>query len=197
MRSETEKRQHQEAELRLFFAFEIPSEIREKIGREREVLIRDFPKSRWVRKEGQHLTVAFLGDTPTPKIDEIVGAVSGSVAGSGKAEFSLRGAGFFPNEKHPRNAWIGGRSAVGAEVAARVGEVLRSLGLNCPDREWNLHLTQARFPRPWPPSVVRRFVDWVEDLGPIEFSRDQLTLFASSLQPGGARYRSLAKVSLR
>ncbi len=196
MRIGTGKTAGRGPDLRLFFAFEVPVPIRKAIAKKRQPLIAAFPKSRWVRPESQHLTVAFLGETARERVDELLESVSGPLEGLGRAEFSLHGAGFFPSSRHPKNAWIGGESELGAEVASRVNAALRGRGFDTPDKSWKLHLTQARFSKPWPPEVIRAFAEWVEELGAMVFDLDEVVLFASSLGPGGARYDSLGKVSL-
>lgn len=183
--------------LRLFFAFDIPSGLKVRLERARHSLIEEFPKSRWVRPEGQHLTVAFLGDTEEKLIDGIVDGVAAALAETGPIAFRLHGAGFFPNPQHPRNAWIGGESTGGVETVRKLGEVLSDLGIKISSAPWHLHLTQARFSKPWPPRVVQRFTEWVEDLGSMDFSLEYLMLYSSTLERGGARYSVVGGIPLR
>jgi 2'-5' RNA ligase len=76
------------------------------------------------------------------------------------------------------------------EAAARAVELPRER------RPWSLHLTQARLNRPWPPDAVDRFLQWGEMLQLPSFSCREVVLFESTLQPGGAVYTALERMSL-
>ena len=52
-----------EGALRLFVAFELPERLREETGRRMAEARRALPPARWVRAEGLHLTLKFLGAT--------------------------------------------------------------------------------------------------------------------------------------
>ena len=183
-------------ELRLFFAFDVPAGIKQILEEKRRPLIRDFPKSRWVRPEGQHLTLRFIGAFPADRIDELLAAVVPALRGLGPVDFSLHGGGFFPTVRRPRNAWIGGHSEKGAEAALRTSRALESSGVNISPKPWKLHLTQARFQKPWSAPFTQRFLQWAGDLEDLKFRLDEIILFSSKLEPGGARYTRLAGVSL-
>ena len=63
---------------------------------------------RWVRLDGLHLTLRFLGPSPEERIPATEAAVvSVARAADGPIELELAGAGTFPPVGRPRTIWIG------------------------------------------------------------------------------------------
>ena len=64
--------------LRTFIAIELDEELRHNLRRLQDGLREQVaPRSvRWVRPEGVHLTLKFLGDTPLDKIDGVQAALA-------------------------------------------------------------------------------------------------------------------------
>jgi 2'-5' RNA ligase len=109
---------------------------------------------------------------------------------------ALGGAGFFPNPRRPRVAWLGGTADGGAEVAAAVGRAVAAAGFAADRRRWTLHLTQARLHRPWPRTAVERFLDWGRGLEIDPFTCPEVVVFSSDLRPEGAVYTALERIPL-
>ncbi len=101
---------------------------------------------RWVRLDGLHLTLRFLGPTLEDRIEAARAAVR--VAGAASLPFDLEigGAGRFPPAGRPRALWLG--VALGAEaltgLAAEVDRALVSGGWPPETRPFRAHLTLAR-----------------------------------------------------
>lgn len=177
--------------MRLFVAFDFLDAVREAI---RELIAQLKPESRsarWVRPEGVHITLNFLGETDPAKLDSIRSALS-AVHSPEPVEMRFRGLGFFPNERRPRVFWIGVEATPNlAELAADVDRALAPLGFAPESRDFVPHLTLARFESPkGAESLVRR----AAELGSVEFGstrESQFYLFQSILKPSGAEYRRL------
>jgi 2'-5' RNA ligase len=182
--------------IRAFVAFEIPDRVRDVIRREQSALRAALPRARWTRPDGQHLTLAFLGDAPRDRLVELVAAIAAEVAGLPAVEVELSGAGFFPDPRRPRVAWLGGSADGGPEVAAAVGRAAVASGFPADRHRWSLHLTQARIDRGWPRAAVERFLDWGRNVRIDRFSCREIVLFRSDLRPGGAVYTALDRVPL-
>ncbi len=84
------------APVRTFVAVELPDAVGRALGATIDGLRRVVDGVRWVRPEGIHLTLKFLGDVEEAQIPEVVGAV-GRAAGE-VAPFALQtgGVGGFP-----------------------------------------------------------------------------------------------------
>jgi 2'-5' RNA ligase len=183
--------------VRAFLALEIPERVRAELAASREALRPELPRARWVRPEGQHLTLKFLGETPPSVLESIAADLASRLAGLGAVAVRLHGSGFFPSPARPRVAWLGG-SATGVEpVVAVVEEVAEAHGFPQEQRPWSLHVTQARLDRPWPQIAVDRFLAWGSGLQLEPFRCDEVVLFGSRLERGGAVYTPLARIPLR
>ncbi len=182
--------------IRAFIALEIPPGVKREMGEGREPLRGELPKARWVRPEGQHLTLKFLGETSREELDDLVTDLGPRLAGCGPVTVTLGGAGFFPNPRRPRVAWIGGTADGVEPVVAAVERACTNRGFPADQRRWSLHLTQARIDRPWPEEAVQRFLEWGRGIRPGPFRCDEVVLFESRLQPGGAVYTPLERMPL-
>lgn len=129
-----------------------------------------------------HLTLKFLGDTPSDRVPELCEAL-GTVP---LAPFvlALAGAGFFPDSGRPRVFWAGIRSGADelAALARAVDRALAPLGFAPESRPFRPHLTLCRVRDPgradwnavreraavfvWPEMRVTNFVFWKSVLGP-------------------------------
>lgn len=183
--------------VRAFVALDIPERVRAELGASREALRAELPRARWVRPEGQHLTLKFLGETPRTTLDAIAADLTPRFARLGAVTVRLRGCGFFPSPARPRVAWIGGSAEGVSPVVEAVEEVAEVHGFPRERRPWSLHLTQARLDRPWPQAAVGRFLAWGGGLELEPFRCGEVVLFASRLERGGAVYTPLARMPLQ
>ena len=196
--------------MRVFVALDIPEEVRAAIGALIEKLRPTSRIARWVRIEGIHVTLKFIGEIPPEKIEPIKASLSqiqftkfpgGGSAGSppNAIELKFRGVGFFPNERRPRVLWAG--IEAGAELgalAAAVETSLEPLGIAKEQRIFSPHLTLARFDtaRHTPgASAFDRLHETISKAGPLEFGSSiasEFHLYQSILKRGGAEYTRLA-----
>jgi RNA 2',3'-cyclic 3'-phosphodiesterase len=178
--------------VRLFVALDIPAEVRGAIG-EMIARLRDVARgARWVRAEGVHVTLKFIGETPAERVAAIQEGLRGArVAAPVEAKF--HGAGFFPNERHPRVFWASVEASPNlAELARDVDQRLSRLGIAAEAREFRPHLTLARFKSE---DGLPRLREEIKKLEPFDFGSMQASefyLFQSQLGPGGAKYTKLA-----
>jgi RNA 2',3'-cyclic 3'-phosphodiesterase len=181
--------------VRLFVALEIPDEVRGAIG-EMIARLRDVARgARWVKAEGVHVTLKFIGETPAERVAAIEGALRGAGAAGIAApiEARFRGAGFFPNERHPRVFWAGVDASPNlAELAREVGRRLSPLGIDSESRDFRPHLTLARFKSE---DGLPRLREEIKKLEPFDFGSIrayEFYLFQSQLGAGSAKYTKLA-----
>ncbi|MCG6964342.1 MAG: RNA 2',3'-cyclic phosphodiesterase [Acidobacteria bacterium] len=182
--------------IRAFLAFEMPRQVHEVLTGELRELRPALPRARWVRPEGIHLTVKFLGESPPDDLEELVAELVGRLDAAPTVRVSLGGSGFFPSPRRPRVAWVGGRAEGAERVVAVVEEAASGRGWEAERRSWSPHLTVARLRDPWPPSAVEQFLDWGGKLAFEPFVCSELVLFSSRLQPGGAVYTPLRRLQL-
>jgi RNA 2',3'-cyclic 3'-phosphodiesterase len=163
---------------------------------------RDAPGERdvrWVRMDGLHLTLRFLGPTPEEQVGAVAEAVRRASTGQDSFEFAIDGGGAFPNPRRPRTLWLAVTEGV-VELAALATAVNRELvtaGWPTDDRPYRAHLTVARSDGIRAGAdVARRLAEGAEGIG-VRSVADQLVLFESITGRGPARYEPLETVPLR
>jgi 2'-5' RNA ligase len=182
--------------LRLFVALEIASAVRENLAtlmKELSTLEKQSAgkKARWVRQENLHLTLKFIGEVATNRLDGIVAALS-AVRSGRQAELQFRGLGFFPDEKRPRVLWAGIDASPNlAAIAGDIERQLEPLGFPREKRAFTPHLTLARLEPPGISEGLRAAVreNGERDLGAMRAG--EFHLIESKLKPSGAEYTTL------
>ena len=178
--------------MRLFVALDLPEYVREALNNLIAHLKLTCPKVRWVRPEGMHITLKFIGEADPGKLGAIRAALE-TVHSGAPVEINLRGVGFFPNERRPHTAWCGVEASPNlAPLAAEIARALKPLGFPAESRQFVPHLTLARFKSP---DGLERLVSAARDLKSQEFGsvrESEFHLFQSFLKPSGAEHQRLA-----
>ncbi len=182
--------------VRAFLALEIAETVKAELAAGREALRAELPRARWVRPESQHLTLKFLGEAPQTVLQAVAADLAPRLVGLGPVSVRLHGSGFFPSPARPRVAWLGGTADGVAPVVEIVEEVAEAHGFPRERRPWSLHVTQARLDRPWPQVPVGRFLAWGSSLQLEPFICEEVVLFSSRLERGGAVYTPLDRMPL-
>ena len=154
---------------------------------------------RWVRLDGLHLTLRFLGPTPDDRLAQAAAAVQAvAEAATGPIQIELGGAGTFPPEGRPRALWLGIVDGVEAldDLAAKLDTELTRAGWPPDQRPFRPHLTLARSDGVAAgPLVAGRLADAMADRRmPVRIER--LGLFESITGGGPARYVLVTSVPL-
>jgi 2'-5' RNA ligase len=188
---------------RTFIAVELDEELRDNLGRLQDRLADQVaPRSvRWVRPEGIHLTLKFLGDTTVDQVDEVKAALAQAAAGVGPFSFTVTGLGCFPNARQPRVVWVGIQELTGALVRLRdaVEDHVAPLGFPTERRRFSPHLTLGRVQRRASKSEVREIGQVVASstVGLVdEMTVTSVSYIRSELKPGGAVYTTLSEAPL-
>jgi 2'-5' RNA ligase len=159
---------------------------------------RAYGQPRWVRVDGLHLTLRFLGAPPDVRQQELGAALKLAADGVAAFTVSLNGGGTFPHPAAPRVLWIGikdGAPQLGV-LAARLSVELQRLGWPPDDRPFQPHLTLARTDGvPGAAERGRRLVELARDVE-LSWQADRLVLYRSVLGRGPARYEAVAEAPL-
>ena len=188
--------------LRLFFAVPIPTEARERVG---ELIERvqagvgdGKARIRWVRVDGLHLTLRFLGPTPEDRLAPLRASADAIAGAAPPFEVLLSGGGAFPSLARPRSLWIGVRD--GADRLANLADALTNAagecGLVLDTRPFAAHLTIGRTDGVRLGPVVARTLEHAADGLDVRFITDRIVLFRSLLGGGPARYEPLHEARL-
>jgi 2'-5' RNA ligase len=164
-----------------------------------EGIARD-PRSevRWVRMDGLHLTVRFLGATDPGRVADVSEAVDAIASSVAPFRVTIAGAGAFPSPARPRTLWLAVRDghAELADAAARLDQALVARGWPHDDRPFRAHLTLARADgRREGPLVARTLAERASRFE-TEFVANRLILFESLTGGGPARYVTVHDAAL-
>ncbi len=189
--------------MRAFIAVKMPMELKQNLQVEIDRL-RALIKSesvRWVRSEGIHLTLKFLGEISNDTLGEVRQTLKREVERHPTCKLRVGGFGCFPNRRRPRVLWIGITEDKGtlAQVHSSINEKLVPLGFGKEGRPFHPHLTLGRVRRNVSESDLSQLQDTVNKfvVGQIgQFEVREIHLIESILKPSGAEYSTLGKYPL-
>lgn len=190
-----------EGEIRLFIAVPVPAPA---VAACRSLIdgVRAHEASaavRWVRLDGLHLTIRFLGPTTPDLLPAVTEAIRDAVA---RPPFpvTLAGAGAFPSARRPRALWLGVADGAAdlAGIGTRLDAPLAGLGWQPEGRPFRPHLTIARtdaVPIALGASIAdaltRAAAGWQTT-----FEADRVVLYRSHLGRGAPRYEPMAEIAV-
>lgn len=185
--------------IRTFICFELPEEVRHHL-RDLIIYLKTFGRGvRWVRHDGIHLTLKFLGSVEGNRIEEIAREVQAVSSSYQPFSIKLAGKGAFPNFNRPRVFWVGIDEPTGtiAAIQSDIEDRLATLGFKKEERKFSPHLTLGRVKFDDP--SVRKIAGELQrmKMDQLEFSANEIVIMKSDLQPNGAVYTPLEKIPLK
>ena len=181
--------------MRLFVALDLPEEVRNELRECIEPLKKQCPSARWVRPEGIHITLKFIGHVDPAQAESIRGALA-LIRLEQSPEMQFRGMGFFPHERRPRVFWCGVQASPSlAHLAAEIETAVEPLGVPRESRAFVPHLTLARIdaekiPRAQLGELVKAAAEHQDT--PFGSAREiEFHLYESVTKPSGAEYKRL------
>lgn len=187
---------------RLFVAISVPEDIKTQIVRARDALRDKLPSSvaSWTRPENMHLTLQFLGNVDTARIESLKENLAQSLAGFGPIPLISERLGCFPDLRYPRVvwAWVYDDAERLAQLQQCVAQATAPFTHEPAESRFEGHITLARIRQIKRPqaeviasfvndAVTRKFGSWIAE---------QVELIRSELSPGGSRYTVLAGIKL-
>lgn len=190
-------------QIRTFIAVDLPQPVLDTIEKEsfrlQKILSKDL--IRWVSIENIHLTLKFLGNTPTTHIDflkQILLRVADSYAAF---DLQIQSIGSFPSLKLARVIWLGIlTSAALTSLQKEVDGAVTKLGYEKEARAFSAHLTLGRVKQNIQSSDLQKIRSALEtfQLGKIPLAKvDSLHLYQSDLHANGSLYTKLFSVMLK
>lgn len=185
--------------IRSFVAIEIPEALKGSLG---ELLgeLKTLPADvKWVRPEGIHATLKFLGTAAPETLERLSAALAKAAQERAGFELHMRGIGCFPSLRNPRVVWAGlvDEEGAAAELRRRIETAAREFGFPSEDRPFHPHLTLGRVRSPKGRVPLVRAIERHSGLELGSFRVERVILFRSDLRPEGAVYRRLKEFPLK
>ncbi len=150
---------------------------------------------RWVRWEGLHVTLKFLGNINRHQIEPVLAVMHETAQGCRPFNVVAQGIGTFPNLHRPQTVWVGLQGQELNTLKVALENALIPLDFPSDARKFTPHLTLGR---------VRSLQGW-EHLLPMikahaqtvfgESTIRHMTLYQSDLRPEGAVYTPLGSAA--
>jgi 2'-5' RNA ligase len=176
--------------VRAFIALELSPTVRSAIAGLMADLRDRFAGLRWVRPEGVHLTLRFLGESSPGQIDRLRRSLGPLAARCPRAEAVFCGLGLFPERGRPSVLWLGvelPEPLVALQAGCEAAAV--AAGFPGEPRPFSPHLTLGR----WRDRAARPELPAVDLCSTL---LDSLVLLRSELRPEGAVYTQLQRFDL-
>ena len=190
-------------EVRSFIAIELPDELKQELTQlEDRLKLSNQPWVRWVNPYSIHVTLKFLGNVATDRIDQITRSMEEASRGIAPFHLEVRELGVFPNLKRVQVAWVGVKGEVDTiqRLQQRIESGLVPLGFAAESRKFTPHLTLARVSNRASPNERQRFGELIagssfEAVHSIEVNA--VNLMKSQLTREGAIYTRTSSVALK
>ncbi len=181
-----------------FLAVPIPQEIKLLYLEWRELVREKLPFKTWVHHEDYHITLAFLGDAPISKIQNVKSEMKRVVEEHDAFDVNLTGLGFFGKSDNPRIFWSGvERQPKLEKLQLDVHLACQKVGFELETRPYRPHMTLARrwvAEAPFPSDELPELFQPKEEL--LKFTVNHVVLYQTHLNRS-PKYQPLAIFSLR
>ncbi|WP_435117435.1 RNA 2',3'-cyclic phosphodiesterase [Halolamina sp. C58] len=191
--------------MRLFFAIDLPDDLREPFAAIQDDLAAAEGLS-FTDPEQAHLTMKFLGDVPTedeaddePTVADakVAGAAAVDAADLSPFEMEVGGLGAFPSPEYISVVWAGVRDGAAdlEALAAALETETTDRGFDDADNPFTPHVTLARMNDARGKNLVQ---DRLRNTDPTvgRFTAEELRLKRSILGDDGAEHRTIARFPL-
>lgn len=178
--------------IRCFVAIEIPPPIQRLLKPVQTRLQSEIRRASWTKPGNLHLTLKFLGDVRSEKIDVVSEAIQNVADAQTPFSIAFGGVGTFPDFTRPRVLWIGMKQGALAfsDLAKSVNFTLKPLGFPA-DNRFHPHLTLARLRAPMNLESLQNMLHQYDMIDGSVVNVNKITLMQSQLHPNGTIYTPL------
>ena len=183
--------------VRCFIAVDLAPEVLGHIGALQRQLSAANADVRWVRPQGMHATLKFLGSVDSQRLPSLQSSLTAAVGSHPPLRLQAQRLGAFPNLRRPRVLWVGVGGKGLAELAHDVDVAMQPLGFEPEARAFYGHVTLGRVNsrRGWGAleELFKAHMD--DDFGATDVR--SVVLYQSKLQSGGSVYTALWTIPLQ
>ena len=183
--------------VRSFIALELAPEIQQELRRLQDELKKSDADVKWVKPNGIHLTLKFLGSVSLELIEEIKKLLDQLAKSHKRFAMKISGLGAFPKVEHPRVIWVGieqGKEE-SLKLAKDLEQGLIKHGFLPEKRSFSPHLTLGRVRSSRKREQLKQLLQST-NVSAQTMQAETLILFRSTLTPQGAIYQPLHQVNL-
>ncbi len=184
--------------VRAFIAAQIDDRLREALSGVIGELEKSDPYVKWIKPENLHVTLKFLGEVGTDKIDAIKSEMQKTAAMEKSFSLLVSGIGVIPNPRYPRVVYsnLVDNEQKLKNLSKRLDEAMARLGFKPEERDFLPHLTIGRVKSFKAKSLlimkIREFHK--REIGRLDV--DGVHLIKSELKTTGAIYTEMARAAL-
>jgi len=177
--------------MRVFLALEIPEDIKVYLSGISKTMSQRVPGVKWIKPEGQHMTLKFFGEIGEEKVREVEAALEGIDRQHGVVHVTLKEITAFPDKKRAKvvvvtfGEGVDNTRAIFHDIESR----LEAVNIEKERREFTPHVTLGRVKVPMP--LLERDLAQVEQKS---FVVDRLVVYQSTLTREGAIYAPLKEI---
>ncbi|MEW5785339.1 MAG: RNA 2',3'-cyclic phosphodiesterase [Bacillota bacterium] len=185
--------------MRLFIAVDLTERQKKEVHILQQRLSGELGGVKWVREQGLHITLKFLGEVDPGRFKDLDAALSLVSSEAYLFQFCCGGVGVFPAPARAKVIWTGLREGAAAliSVAALLETRLQSIGFPAEERPFRPHLTLGRLRYPLPVTNINRIIEQESAFGTEPAAAGAFTLYQSRLSRQGAIYDALRKYNLK
>jgi 2'-5' RNA ligase len=186
-------------EMRTFIAIDLDPEIKKTLSLLVDELDKGHKNIKWVKPEGMHLTLKFLGEIGREKITEIENILKTISKKYRPFLLKFKGTGCFPpGMKNPSVLWVGieEEEALTA-LQAQLEEELEKLGFPRERRQFHAHLTLGRVKNLFNLKETLSLLEKYRDRNFGEMKAEKISFIQSTLKTTGAEYSTLSEFKLK
>lgn len=180
--------------MRVFLALEISPTVKEYLQGIIKIMASRITGVRWVKSEGQHITLKFFGELDEAMVENIRTRLLSIEDKFEPFETTIKGIDAFPNKRRARVIVI--TLEKGVDIAKAIFNdievALLPLGFEGEKRDYTPHITLGRKKEQSP--ILERDIP---DLNGMRFIVDRLVMFRSTLTPQGAIYSPLWEIGFK
>ncbi len=179
--------------MRLFLAIPIDRRILDALAGAVARVRESRAPVRWVRPEGMHLTLKFLGNTDPDKVSPLVQAVAAITVNVMPFPIQVAGAGAYPNLRRPRILWAGilENSGTLQRLWLSLEDATEKLGFEREKRSFSPHVTIGRVKGNMNISRLTMAMEEIKDETWGNQEVVEMALYRSHLEKGGAKYEKV------
>jgi 2'-5' RNA ligase len=183
--------------IRSFIAIELPELVKQELtALESTLKKRCAQVVRWVDPQAIHITLKFLGDVASDRIDEINMAIDEATQGLSPFRLELQEVGAFPNLNRVQVVWVGTKGELDklAYLQKQIEVNTEQLGFPREERTFTPHLTLGRvrnYTSPDDRKKLGQILAQTPFISSQAITVDSINLVKSQLTGAGAIYTRL------